>query len=285
MNGVVSRNSRYVSLTLYAIAWVVVVAPLAALIFHTSPRAISRAIRQPNGFSPIEVSLLASLIALALIVSLGTPLAYGLARHKVPFSGIIRFTLQVSVLLPPLVVGLLLVYLLGPYSFLGHLISQIHLSATNTFLAVVIAELYESIPYYLLGAEAGFRSVDPSLEQAAGLLGDSPRQVLYRITIPLASPQLASSLAFAWARSLGAFGAVIVVAYNPHNLPMQIYLSLQDQGLAQSFAYAMLFILVALPVPLIAYSWSAHRLKFLGDFDSRGGTQLGTDWGFRRILW
>ena len=62
----------------------------------------------------------------------------------------------------------------------GELLGDVHLSATNTFLALVIAEVYESAPYYVLGAQAAFSSVDPRLEQQAGLLGDPPRRVFRR---------------------------------------------------------------------------------------------------------
>jgi len=61
--------------------------------------------------------------------------------------------------------------------------------------------VYESAPYYVLGAQAAFASVEPRLEQQAGLLGDRPRRVFRRVTLPLAAPGLAMALSIAWARA------------------------------------------------------------------------------------
>ena len=64
--------------------------------------------------------------------------------------------------------------------------------------------------------------MDPRLEQQAALLGDRPGRVFRRVTLPLAAPGLAMALAVAWARAMGAFGAVIIIAYHPYGLPLQI---------------------------------------------------------------
>ncbi len=136
-----------------------------------------------------------------------------------------------SLLLPPLVIGLLLVFMVGPYTPIGELIGHLHLTATNTFLALVIAEVYESAPYYVVGAQAAFAAVDPRLEQQAELLGDRPRRVFRRVTLPLAAPGLAMALAVAWARAMGAFGAVVIIAYHPYGIPLQIFTTLQETGL------------------------------------------------------
>jgi ABC-type molybdate transport system permease subunit len=93
-----------------------------------------------------------------------------------------------SLLLPPLVIGLLLVFMVGPYTPIGELLVRLHQSTTNTFPALVIAEVHESAPYYVLGAQSAFASVEPRFEQQAGLLGDRPRRVFRRVTLPLAAP-------------------------------------------------------------------------------------------------
>ena len=157
-----------------------------------------------------------------------------------------------------LLIGLLLVFMVGPYTPIGSLLADLHQSATNTFLALVIAEVYESAPYYVLGAQSAFASVEPRLEQQAGLLGDRPRRVFRRVTLPLAAPGLAMSLSIAWARAMGAFGAVIIIAYNPMGIPLQIYTTLQETGLASALPYALGLLVVALPLPLAAYIWSAR---------------------------
>ena len=113
----------------------------------------------------------------------------------------------------------------------------------------------------MLGAQAAFASVEPRLEQQAGLLGDRPRRVFRRVTLPLAAPGLAMALSIAWARAMGAFGAVIIIAYHPYGIPLQIYTTLQETGLPSALPYALVLLVVALPLPLAAYIWSARAAR------------------------
>jgi molybdate/tungstate transport system permease protein len=181
-----------------------------------------------------------------------------LARGRLPFPRVWEAGVLCSLLLPPLVIGLLLVFLVGPYTPIGELIGHLHLSATNTFLALVIAEVYESAPYYVVGAQAAFSGVEPRLEQQAQLLGDRPLRAFRRVTLPLAAPGLAMALSVAWARAMGAFGAVLIIAYHPYGIPLQIYNQLQETGLATALPFALVLLVVALPLPLAAYIWSAR---------------------------
>lgn len=193
---------------------------------------------------------------MVVLVVAGTPLSYLLARGRLPLARVWEAGLLVMLLMPPLVVGLLLVFMVGPLTPIGHLLAGIHLSATNTFFALMVAEVYEAAPYYVLGAQAAFASVDPRLEEQAALLGDPPRAALRRVTLPLAAPGLAVALATAWARAMGAFGAVIIVAYHPYGLPMQVWTTLNETGLSSALPYALVLLVVALPLPLVAYGWS-----------------------------
>lgn len=258
---IVARWSTWVAIAVSALAWLALLGPFGELIAHVSPSSASTAFHQPEAFDPLFTSLSASAVALGVIVCLGTPLAWMLARRRLPLRKVWQAGLLIPLLMPPLVIGLLLIYLYGPRSPVGELIGHIHLSATNTFLALVIAEVYEAAPYYVLGAQSAFAEVDPRLEQAAGLLGHTRRSVFRRVTVPMAAPGLATSLAFSWARAIGAFGAVVIIAYHPYGLPMQIWLSLQDLGLPQALPYALALVIVALPFPLAAFAWAARARR------------------------
>jgi molybdate/tungstate transport system permease protein len=240
------------------LVWLALLGPLITLATHLSGSAISRALTVPGALDPLAVSVESGGVTLAVLVAVCTPLAWLLARGRLPFPRVVEAGLLSSLLLPPLVIGLLLVFMVGPYTPFGELIGHLNLSATNTFLALVIAQVYESAPYYVLGAQAAFGAVDPRLEQQAALLGDPPRRVLRRVTFPLAAPGLAMALAVAWARAMGAFGAVLIIAYHPFGLPLQIYTTLQETGLASALPYALVLLVVALPLPLAAYIWSAR---------------------------
>jgi molybdate/tungstate transport system permease protein len=240
------------------VIWLALLGPVITLLAHLSWRAVGSSLSTAGALDPLVVSLESGAVTLGVLLLLGTPLARMLARGTLPFPRIWETGVLLSLLLPPLVIGLLLVFMVGPYTPIGQLLGDVHLSATNTFLALVIAEVYESAPYYVLGAQAAFAAVDPRLEQQAGLLGDPPRRVFRRVTLPLAAPGLAMALAVAWARAMGAFGAVIIIAYHPYGIPLQIYTTLQETGLASALPFALVLLVVALPLPLAAYIWSAR---------------------------
>lgn len=252
------RASTAASLVVAVGVWVVLLGPVIALIGHLTPTSIARSLSAPGAFTPLEVSVEAAAVAVAVIVGAGTPLAYLLAHDRLPGRRVWEAGLLVALMMPPLVIGLLLVFMVGPLTPIGASLSHVGLSATNTFFALVVAEIYEAAPYYVLGAQAAFASVDRRLEQQAALLGDPPRRVLRRVTFPLAGAGLAMALATAWARAIGAFGAVIIVAYHPYGLPLQIWTTLQETGLASALPFALVLLVVALPLPLVAYGWSAR---------------------------
>jgi molybdate/tungstate transport system permease protein len=240
------------------LVWVAVLGPTITLLAHVSPGQLVAALRAPGALDPLVTSVEASALALLVIVVGGTPLAYLLARRRMPLNRVVEGAVLLPLLMPPLVIGLLLVFMVGPATPIGTALGHLHLTAADTFFALLVAEVYEAVPYYILGAEAAFSAVDPQLESAASLLGDGRWRTLRRVTLPLAAPQLASALAVTWARAMGAFGAVLIIAYHPFGLPLQIWTTLQETGLSSALPFALVLVLVALPLPLLAYSWSAR---------------------------
>ena len=255
---VVARGSTVLALLGALVIWLALLGPFAVLIQHLSFHSIRVALGPPGALDPLWVSLGASAVALGTMVLLGTPLAYLLARGRLPFARIVELGILLPLMMPPLVIGLLLIFLIGPEGTLGGLLADIHLTGVNTFFALTVAEFYEAAPFYVLGAHAAFASVDPRIEQDATLLGDRPLQAFRRITLPLAAPGLATGLATAWARAMGAFGAVVIIAYYPRGLPNQIFIAFQEFGLPGALPFALLLVVAALPLPVLAYLWSAR---------------------------
>jgi molybdate/tungstate transport system permease protein len=250
--------SAVLSIAGAAVIWIALLGPVITLITRMSPGDIWTALTGAGNLDPLLTSVESGGVTLAVLLLVGTPLAWMLARDRLPFPRVWEAGILCSLLLPPLVIGLLLVFMVGPYTWIGGILSWLHQSATNTFLALVIAEVYESAPYFVLGAQAAFTSVDQRLEEQAGLLGDRPFAVFRRVTLPLAAPGLAMSLAVSWARAVGAFGAVVIIAYHPFGIPLQIFTTLQETGLYTALPYALILLVVALPLPLAAYVWSAR---------------------------
>jgi len=228
--------------------------PLAALLLHV-PWHRTFANWLANGRSPLFTSLGTTFVSMLFVVAFGTPLGWCIARQTSFVWRTAEFLLLIPLLMPPLVVGLLLVYFYGPYGYIGQSLAHTGILATNTTLAVVLAQLYESVPYYVFAAQAAFIQVDHKYERASMSLGVPPLKTFLRITLPLAGPGLSVGFAMAFARAIGAFGAVIIVAYYPHTLPISIWIALQEQGLSAALPLALLLVVVSLPLPLLTFLW------------------------------
>jgi len=248
------------SVLIAVIVWLVLLGPFAALLAQISPHAIRATLGAPGALDPLWTSLEASAVALVSMILLGTPLSYLLARGRLPAPRLVEAGVILPLLMPPLVIGLLLIFVIGRTGFPGAALSDINpnVFGVNTFFALVVAEFYEAAPYYVLSATAAFATVDARLETDAQLLGDRPAAAFAKVTIPLAAPGLAAGLAISWARAMAAFGAVLIVAYNPAGLPLQIDTSFIENGLSGSMPYALLLVVAALPLPLLAFLWAAR---------------------------
>jgi molybdate/tungstate transport system permease protein len=257
------RPTAWLAVGAAGVVWVVLLAPVVVLFVQTPWREVRATLGAPGALDPLWVSLESGAVALALIVILGTPLAYLLGRGRLPAPRVVEAGIVAPLLMPPLVIGLLLIFLIGEAGPVGRAISSLspNVFGVNTFFALVVAEFYEAAPYFILAAAAAFATVDYRLVQDAQLLGDRPAHAFRRVTLPLASPGLAAGLAVSWARAMGAFGAVLIVAYNPAGLPIRIDTSFIENGLNGALPFAMLLVVAALPVPLLAFLWSASARK------------------------
>ncbi len=204
----------------------------------------------PGDFGAAFVSALYSLVALPIIALLGTPLAWWLARRNFRGKPVLDALLLLPLLTPPLALGILLASLYGPYSAAGELLGRLGLVLTNTAAAFVLAQVYGAMPYYVVTARAAFEGVPRELEEIALTLGKERWQVFLEVSVKLARLGLAAGLALAWVRALGEFGIVLIIAYFPHGIPVQLWVNLQDSGLDAVYPLLWLFLLVAMPLPL-----------------------------------
>ncbi|MGA8009707.1 MAG: ABC transporter permease [Thiomonas sp.] len=239
-------------------AWVVAAFGLAGLIFLSLPFAglfIStpwNALHLQQGdLSSLWVSVSYTLIAAAIVVTFGTPVAWWLARHDFRGKWIMELLVLLPLLTPPLAMGLLLSMSYGPYSWIGQPLSRLGLDLTNTPAAFLLAQVYGSAPYFIVAARSAFEGVPRELEQISLTLGQSPWRTFWRITVPLAGLGLAAGVALAWVRALGEFGIVLIVAYYPQGIPVKLWVNLQDTGLSAVYPLLWLFFLIGLPLPLL----------------------------------
>ncbi|HEY3843190.1 MAG TPA: ATP-binding cassette domain-containing protein [Acidimicrobiales bacterium] len=212
----------------------------------------SRGFHSPGLFPSLFVSLESATIALGVITLFGVPLAYLLARSKGPVASVVGLVVQLPLALPPLMSGILLIYLVGPYTFLGRLFGG-HL--TSSLTGIVLAQTFCAAPFLIVAARSAFGTVDPALLDVATTLGHSELSRFRQVALPLAAPGLRAGMLLAWLRAFGEYGAVIVLAYHPFSLPVYTYNQFSGVGLPTTLAPTAL----ALGVAVIAVGISRFR--------------------------
>jgi molybdate transport system permease protein len=154
------------------------------------------------------MALLATIIALPPGVGLG----WLLARRTFPGRSVVETLAALPLVMPPVATGLLLLWLFGRRSPLGRTLDTAGIDVVFTWKAVVIAMAVMSLPLIVLTARAGFEQLNPRFEQMAATLGAAPLRIFFTVSLPLAGRSIIAAALLGFARSLGEFGATIVVA-------------------------------------------------------------------------
>src|SRR6266566_1264710 len=251
-------NHRWVArtgATLFALA---LLYPFTALFARIGPWQWGDDIRGP-AMSSVRVSLLLTGLAMVIIVAVGTPVAAYIARCQARERLLWQAILLVPILLPPLALGILLTLAYGPYGTVGSWLEHFGIVTTNSAPAFVSTQVYVGMGYYVLGAVAAFDAVPLMLQKQAALLGLTPWKVFLRITLPLSRLGLAVALSIAWVRAIGEFGAVVVTAYYPAGMPVQLWVNLQSFGLPAVMPLMVVFLAVALPLPWLVHVLAQRR--------------------------
>ena len=178
--------------------------------------------------SAVAVSAGSASVASLVILLGGVPLGYLLARSNSRKAALLGFIVQLPLALPPLTSGVLLLFLLGPYSWVGQLTGG---ALTDSFTGIVLAETFVAAPFLIIAARSAFAAVDPMFEDVAATLGHRAGSRFFRVTLPVAWPAISAGLALAWLRAFGEFGATVMVAYHPYSLPVYTYVVFGGQGL------------------------------------------------------
>jgi molybdate transport system permease protein len=209
----------------------------------------------PIDFQIVGFTLGTAALALLLNLVPGVGLAWLLARKSWPGKSIVETLVTLPLVMPPVATGLLLLELFGRRGFLGSGFSRLGIDIVFTWKAVVIAMAVMSFPFIVRSARISFEGVSARLEQVATTLGASPWRVACTITLPLARRGIASGTVMAFARSLGEFGATIMVAGNIPGYTTTISTSIYNDillgkdseafaliGLSILFAFVMIFV-------------------------------------------
>ena len=263
-----------------------IVLPLVGMGTRVSWGQLPQLLATPSAQAALWLSIRTCLTSTAICVVLGVPLALLLARSW-PGVRIARILAVLPMTMPPVVAGIALLSTLGNRGLLGAYLKEWGVPIAFSTTAVVIAQVFVSMPFLVVTLEAALRSRDKRAEVTARSLGAGPWRVLAQVTLPLATPALARGTALALGRSLGEFGATIAFAGSKEGvtrtMPLAIYLE-REKDTATSLALAA--VLIGLSFVIVGATnidWGRvathllprHRLQEHQDQDAAGSEPRG----------
>jgi molybdate transport system permease protein len=225
--------------------------PVLALLLRVPPRTLVARLGDPLVLGAIRLSLVTSLAAGALIVLLGTPVAWLLATREFRGKPILEAVIDLPMVLPPTVAGVGLLLAFGRTGLMGRALGAFGITVPFTTAAVVLAEAFVALPFFVGAATAGFRGVESRFLDAAATLRSSPGRAFFHVMLPLALPSVLAGATMSWARALGEFGATITFAGNlpgvTQTMPLAVYIALETD-LEAAVALSVLLVLLSLTV-------------------------------------
>ena len=254
-----------------ALALCFLVLPLAFMLGRVNWATLGATLATHEASAALALSLRTCVMALGVDLLLGVPAALLLSRS---WRGVraARILVALPLSLPPVVAGIALLAAFGRRSTLGAFLSGVGLDIAFTTTAVVIAQVFVSLPFLIVTLESALRAREQGIDEMASSLGASPSRVFWRITLPTVLPGLGRGTALALARCLGEFGATLTFAGSmqgvTRTMPLQIYLAREsDADLALALGVVLLGVAAAV-VALTETPWG--RLAFFLRVTRRG---------------
>ncbi|HVB74804.1 MAG TPA: ABC transporter permease subunit [Ktedonobacteraceae bacterium] len=241
-----SRNGGSRSLALLGgLLLLYLVAPMGYFLFTLSWRDVPAQLADPVAIQALITSLLSATLAIVIIALLGVPLGYVLARKDFRGRGLLTLLVYVPLVFPPVVSGILLLILYGPYGPIGAPFASAGLELDSSFAGIVISQIFVASPFVIIAALSAFEAIDPALEQVAATLGKGSWEIFWRVNLPVARNSIIAGLLLGWLRALGEFGATVVMAYHPYTLPVYLYVQLSGTGVSAALPLALLTLAVS----------------------------------------
>jgi len=216
-------------------------------------------------YSPLWISMRIALTSTVLIFFLGIGTAWFVAKYQGKMKGLIDGFLTLPLVLPPTVVGFLLLILCGRNGPIGKSLEVFGISVIFTWWAAVLAAAVVSFPMMYKTTRGAFEQIDNNIIQAARTLGASEWRVFWRIAVPVSWPGIISGTILAFARALGEFGATLMVAGNipgkTQTIPIAIYFAVEQGNMQTAFTWVVMIFIISLTVMTAMNYWTENQRK------------------------
>ncbi|MBU4440290.1 MAG: molybdate ABC transporter permease subunit [Firmicutes bacterium] len=214
-------------------------------------------------FSPAWISIKVTLIATVINFFLGLSIAWLLTNYKGKWKGLIDGILTLPLVLPPTVVGFGILLLVGKNGPIGNFLEIFGINIIFSWYAAVLAAIVVAFPLMYKTSMGAFEQVDPNVLSAARTLGASEWKVFWRVAVPVARPGIAAATALTFARSLGEFGATLMVAGSipgkTETIPIAIYFATSGGEMQVALIWVLIIFVISLSVLVINNYWESYK--------------------------
>lgn len=226
------------------------VLPVGALVLRGGAAGVRQLGTDAELRASLSLTVLTATAATLATVALGTPLAWLLARERLPGGVVVSALLELPLLIPHPVAGIALLLAFGRASAVGGALERAGLALIGSPYAIALAMLFVAAPLYVSAAREAIARVDERYEAVARTLGDSTWRAAWRVTRPMAGRGLVAAGVVMWARAVSEFGAIVILTYNPKVASVLSYDRFNAFGLDAALPVAAVLVLLAL-VPLL----------------------------------
>ena len=241
--------------------------PLAALLVSAVRQGdILGSLSSDFALTALKLSLMTSAISMVVVVLVGTPFAYLLARSRSAVLRVVDSLIELPIVLPPVVAGVAMLMAFGRQGVIGPALENAGIALPFTTVAVVFAQVFVAAPFYIRASRIGFQMVNTEYEDISQTLGVSPLRTFFRLTLPMAGPSILAGLGLAWARAFSEFGATMMFAGNltgkTQTMPLAI-MTAMESDLGEALALSVLLLAGAVMVLVVLglatrRRWTGH---------------------------
>ena len=220
--------------------------PFIALVLATNPNIVREVMGVEESFTALALSIEAATASTLILLTLGIPLAYLLARYEFKGKGLIESIIDLPLVVPHAVVGIMLLTAFGPRTTLGEAIKSLGVVMADSFWGIVAAFAFVSAPLLIDTVREGFASINTYLEGVARTLGAGPGRTFLTISLPLAARSVFTGSLLAWARAMSEVGALLIIAYYPKTINVLIVEWFNIYGLGYAIALTVILLSISI---------------------------------------
>ncbi len=222
--------------------------PIFGILTSITPHQFLQSLKDKQIMHSIILSIEISFYATLIVIALGIPLAYLLARAQFPLKGILEGLIDIPIMIPHVAAGIALLMVFQANGTFGEFFKKIGVTFLDTPYGMLIAMMFVSAPFLINSAKEGFKKVDERIEYVSRSLGLGSLETFLKITLPLARKDIINGALMMWGRGIGEFGAVVIIAYHPMTAPVMIYDRFNSFGLEYALPITALMVAMSIVI-------------------------------------